>query len=115
MPANGTIKENQLSRLVYEWEALGDGVSGNAANFLQTQVFPIEMSVQVQGTFGGGTVAIEGSIDGVSFYPLTDANGTAIEFTANGLKQIPGTHAYVRPTISGSTGADIDMFLLAVG
>lgn len=43
------------------------------------------LSVQVSGTFGvGGSVAVEGSHDGSTWFALPGVNGTAIAITAAG-------------------------------
>lgn len=59
-----------------------------------------DRSVQVTGTFGGGTVLIEGSNDGVTWFTLNDLSAAALSFTANGLKQILELTRYIRPRAS---------------
>jgi hypothetical protein len=59
-----------------------------------------DRSVQVSGTFGGGTVLIEGSNDGSNWFTLTDPTGAALSFAAAGLKQILELTRYIRPRAS---------------
>jgi len=61
-----------------------------------------DRSVQVSGTFGvGGTVSIEGSNDGVNFFPLTDPQGNPISITVAGGEQIEELVGYMRPVLTG--------------
>lgn len=66
-----------------------------------------DKTIQVEGTFGGGHVAINGSNDLVNFEPLNDPTGTAISITAKGIKQILEHTIQYQPALSGSTGANI--------
>lgn len=59
-----------------------------------------DRSVQVTGTFGGGTVLIEGSNDGVNWVTLNDLSVSALSFTVAGLKQILELTRYIRPRAS---------------
>jgi len=93
------------------WETLADAdLDGEAALLLGSG----DRTVQVLGTFGGGTVAIQGSLNGTDWVTLQDLEGAALTFTTAGLKGILEAPPYVRPLLSGSTGADIDV-LISVG
>lgn len=63
-----------------------------------------DRSAQIEATFGDGTITMQGSNDGVTYYPLTDPQGNAIAKTANALEQISEITRYVRPQFSGTTG-----------
>lgn len=68
---------------------------------------------QATGTFGGATVTIEGSNDGATWFPLTNAAGAAAAtFAAAGGKAVIETPRYVRPnlTVVGA-GASITVTL----
>jgi hypothetical protein len=74
--------------------------------------------VQAFGTFASGVIAIEGSNDGVNWFAVTDpAAGTAITFSAAGMKQIVESPLYLRATLSdaGDGTTDITVILLASG
>jgi hypothetical protein len=61
--------------------------------------------VQVFGTFGaGGSVSIQGSNDGTNWATLNDSNGTALTFTAAGIKQALETAVYIRPKVTAGDG-----------
>lgn len=72
-------------------------------------------SVQVTGTPGtGGTLVIEGSNDGTTYATLGDNQGTAVSFTAAGLKSIGTVPRYIRPRVSaGDVTTSFGVVLLA--
>lgn len=83
---------------VVEWAGLSYGDVGSDLQSLQYTV----SSVQVSGTFGeGGSVVLEGSNDGVTFYPLSDNHGSTVHFNKAGLKSVGDVVAYVRPKVIG--------------
>lgn len=59
-----------------------------------------DRSIQVTGTFGGATVQLQGSNDGVNYFALTTPAGATIQFTSAGLLQVTEAVLYVRPLIS---------------
>jgi hypothetical protein len=85
------------------WVALANGDSGD----------PLEMpgsadrSIQFTGTFGaGGTVIVEGSneITPTNWVNLRDPQGTALSFTAAGLKAVLEVTRWIRPRVTGGDG-----------
>lgn len=63
-----------------------------------------DRSVQIQATFGDGTVTLQGSNDGTNYHPLTDPQGNNIAKTANALEQVTELPRFIKPTFSGTTG-----------
>lgn len=64
-----------------------------------------DFCVQMSGTFGvGGTIVLEGSNDGVSYFTLNDTQGSAVSITAGAIKQVVEAPRYVRPRISAGDG-----------
>jgi hypothetical protein len=70
-----------------------------------------DRSVQVSGTFGGATVAIEGSHDGTNWVGLRDQAGVVLTFTAAGIKQIMEFSLFIRAVTSGGTGSAISVIV----
>ena len=64
-----------------------------------------DRSVQIEGTFGAGTLHWEGSNDGTLYQPLTDPQGNAISKTAVGIEQVTEITRLQRPRVSGADGA----------
>lgn len=72
----------------------------------------IDRNVQVKGTVGAGfNMVIEGGRDGVNYSTLNDATGTAIAFTAAGIKQVQEIPLYTRPRI---TAGEVDVTSISV-
>lgn len=68
-----------------------------------------DRSVQVEGTFGGATVTIQGSNDGVNWETLRDPLGNGLGFTAGGLKQVLEMTVFIRPQSNGGTASAINV------
>lgn len=94
------------------WPALENGDDG--------RVYPIpgwdHLTVHVAGTLGvGGTVAIEGSNDGVNWQPLTDIHNNAMTLTALGVHRLAEYPLYVRPNVTaGDATTSLDVILVGV-
>lgn len=79
---------------------------------------PLEMpgssdrSVQINGTFGGATVTLRGSNDGVNYVTLTDPQGNAISATSATLEAVTEITRFVRPEVSGGAGVNVNVYLL---
>lgn len=93
-----------------QWLAVGNGDDGAPAELVNFA----DRTVQVSGTFGaGGTVAIEGSLDGVSYAPLTDPQGNALLFTNAKLETISEVVRFIRPRVTDGDGTTaLDIFIL---
>ena len=75
-----------------------------------------DRSVQIIGTFGTSTVAIQGSNDGgTTWASLTDPQGNVIEKTAAALEAVTEYTAKIRPYVSGGTTSDVDVYLIVRG
>lgn len=74
-----------------------------------------DRSVQVEGTFGGATITIEGSNDGTNWHTLHDGSGTALTFTSADLRQVLEVTRYIRAKTASGSGSSVTVTLLAVG
>ena len=74
-----------------------------------------DRSVQVTGTFGATSVALQGSNElvPVTWVTLTDPKDKALTFTTAGLEQISERTLWIRPFLTGGTGVDLDVHLIA--
>lgn len=63
-----------------------------------------DRAIQVAGTFGGASITIGGSNDGVTYHALTDTGGNALTLTAAALKQIVELPIYIKPRVFGGDG-----------
>lgn len=98
VPTYAPNGQRQLVQVV--WSGLLSGDVGDAYELPAWS----DRSVQIEATFGDGTITFQGSNDGTTYYPLTDPQGNAIAKTANALEQISELTRYVRPSFSGTTG-----------
>jgi hypothetical protein len=72
-----------------------------------------DKSIHVSGTFGGGTVTVQGSNNGgASFIGLTDPTQTAISMTSEAIKAILENTALIRPVLTGGSGTTVVVSIL---
>lgn len=64
-----------------------------------------DRSVQISGTPGTGSLAIQGTNTGSDFVTLTDPLGVLLTALASGLKQIIEYTFSVKPVLSGGDGS----------
>lgn len=95
------------------WEALATGDTVN--EFTSRQQYGLAASVQISGTFGGATVTLTHSNDGVNWFTAKDMFNTEISVTANAIHEITLSSVYLRPVIVGGTGDDVDVILVLRG
>ena len=82
---------------------------------LSSGTAPAIGSIQVVGTFGGASVALQGSNDGTNWVGLSDRAGTAIAITAAGGAEFSTSFVYFRPLATGGTSDDLDVFIALRG
>lgn len=103
---------NNLSHVI--WETLTE-TNNDGDAFTDPQ--RSDRSVEVVGTFGGTSVAIEGSnvlSPGASdWVAVHDPAGTAIAFTSAGCAHIVENMLHYRPKLTGGTSVDVDVHLLS--
>ena len=76
-----------------------------------------DRSIQVTGTFGaGGTVLIEGSLDGVTYATLTDQSDNNLSITSAKIETVLQLVKYIRPRVSAGDGTtSLTITLVAKG
>lgn len=72
----------------------------------------INGSIQVNGTFGGMTMALHGSNDDTNYFVLKDLQGNDISFTAAGLKDFTAACAFIKPVRTGGTSASLTVTVI---
>jgi hypothetical protein len=74
--------------------------------------YAADLSCQVSGTFGGGTVTWQGSNDNTNWHPMTQRGGTTnMAYTAAALHISQENPAWVRPAVTSGTSVAIDCTL----
>lgn len=71
-----------------------------------------DKTVQVAGDFGGTSVAVNGSIDGVNYAALTDQGGTTIAITSAGIKQVLQNALLVQPALTGGSSTALTVSMI---
>ena len=108
-----TTVEEQIRAAAYRWT---DYSTADTATPVKVQNMQgLAGSVQVTGTFGGATVALQVSNDGTNFVTLKDGTGTDITFTAAGMAEFSTAALYVKPTSSGGTADNVTVTVVLRG
>lgn len=72
-------------------------------------------AVQFGGTFGGATVGLQTSNDGVTYFDMKDLGGTTVSATANAIFEFTTAAMYLRPVVTGGAANAIDVTLVMRG
>jgi len=101
------VPNSDRASMVVKWEAVTE------ADTCAAVALPAwsDRSVQVNGTFGGATVIIQGSNDGTNYVTLNNPADAALSFAAAGLEAVLELTATLKPSISGGTGQSINIYL----
>jgi hypothetical protein len=98
----------------YRGFSWGPLLNGEAGATLDLPAFG-DRTVQIAGTFGaGGTIVIEGSLDGTNWITMNNIQGTALSFTAAGLRAVSEATRYIRPRVTagdGTTSLTVTIFV----
>ncbi|MGL5735553.1 MAG: hypothetical protein ACRCYS_11865 [Beijerinckiaceae bacterium] len=98
-------------KATYAWANLLNGDDGQACGGIGSG----DRTAQVTGIFGaGGTVIVEGSIDGVNWFQLRDPAGVAISFTAGGIRAVLECPPLIRPRVTAGDGTTSITALISV-
>ncbi len=94
-----------------QWAQIPNGSTGVPVDLIEYT----DRSVQVEGTFGtGGSVAIEGSNDGINWEQLRDPSSTLLAITTAGLHGILEMTWQIRPHVTagdGTTSLTVTLFV----
>lgn len=90
---------------IYTWTGLATGDTGGPLNGPGFT----DASYQVGGAFGGATVVIEGSNDGITYFTLVDPFNVALSFTVAALAQVLPICLWIRPRVTGGAAAAINV------
>lgn len=93
---------------VYTW-VLGAGDDGAPIEVVDFA----DRSVQVEGTFGGASLAVEGSNDSTNYRTLTDPQGNDLLVTSAKVEMVTEVTRRLRPRVVGGSGASLTVTLLA--
>lgn len=69
-------------------------------------------SIQVTGTFGGASVAVNGSNDGINFAALNTPANTAIAITAAKINAVLENTRHIQPASTGGTNSTVTISMM---
>lgn len=98
-----TTQKIQGNVLLAQWTGLTQASldDGYPLELLEYSDYVVEFT----GTFGvGGTIVLEGSNVGTTYYTLNDVQASAISKTAAALEQVAEAPRYVRPRVTAGDG-----------
>lgn len=74
-----------------------------------------DVTVQVGGTFGSGTLSVQGSAapQDAGYVAVHDPQGNALSFSAAGMEAVLEKLYWLKPVLAGATGANLDIYVLA--
>lgn len=108
-----TIVTRANRTLVATWTALTESDTTPTPYEVPTQS---GMSVEVSGTFGGGTIILEGTnnpaaTSASTFLAMKDISGVAISKTTAGISQLGDMPLFIRPRATAGSGVSVNVFL----
>jgi hypothetical protein len=107
MAAAGVSVWKSRGVLETTWSGLGITAGATSGAALDAPALP-DKTVQVKGTFAGGTVVIEGSNDGgTTYHTLNDSRGegNALSLTTADTRTILENPGLIRPRLTTASGA----------
>lgn len=72
-------------------------------------------AVQFGGTFGGATVKLQESNDGVTFFDMKDLTGAIITATSAAFFEFTCAAMYLRPVVTSGSANAVDVLLVLRG
>ena len=103
-----TVREKPAQSYLATWDGMASGDVGDHIDYIGHA----DRTVQVVGTFGGATVAIQGSLNGTEWATLNDAQGNPIEITAPKIEAITEMVLFIRPVVTGGSGTSVSVLLM---
>lgn len=89
--------DNPLSGQFHVWNSLAAGDDGKPFPFVDCA----DRTIQVEGTFGGGSLIFEGSNDGVNYRTLHDPQGVLLSIATAQIFTVTQVPKWIRPRVSG--------------
>lgn len=108
-----TTVEEQIRAAAYRWT---DYSTADTSTPIKVQNMQgLAGSVQITGTFGGATIALQVSNDGTNFVTLNDNIGAPITFTSAGMREFSTAALFIKPTSSGGTADNVTVTIVLRG
>jgi hypothetical protein len=102
---------DSVPRLVWENIEPGDTIEP----LLVKRQFGFVGCIQLSGTWGGASVALEQSNDALTWFQALDPLGNMIDASSNAMFEFSLAAAYLKPKITGGVGTDVDVIIVLRG
>ncbi len=109
IPIIATQEPTGTNITMYSWLTMGNADTGTPMSDPDKP----DMTLTVDGTFGGATVVLEGSNDGTNYHTLTNPEGVALSFTAAAISLVTEVPLWIKPATSGGSGTSLNVYVLA--
>lgn len=100
--------EQSDDKVTVHWSNMS---TGDTASPHTTLKVPNLVMFQMEGTFGGATANVVGSLSGVSYNSVLNQAGTIVTATANTVMRSPDAFNYWKPEILGGSGDVISIYM----
>ena len=108
-----TTVSEQVRSSVFQWTDYSTADTSAPVEIQNMQ--GLAGAVQVTGTFGSATIALQVSNDGTNYVTLRDSAGSNITFTAAGMAEFSTAARYIKPTSSGGTADNVTVTIVLRG
>lgn len=104
--------------VVFLWEGATNGGSPDTFEEVRFDRIPYSIVLQVEdadswAASSGPTITVQGSLDGTTYYDLSDLSGSAISITDDAFVSVGQVPLYIRPSMAdGDSGTNIDVRML---
>lgn len=99
----GTQVVNDNFTTMAQWLNMTEADTGTAVSIVD---FP-DRTVQIAGTFGAGTITMQGSNDGTNWSSLHDFQDNVIALSDTSLALIAENPSYIRPIATAGSGMNV--------
>ena len=110
------VRSQLMNAEVITWSGISSDTSDTMTAAGLASQAGLAAAVQATGTFGGASVGLEGSNDGVNFVALKDIAGNNISFDdIAGIEEFSTAVAFIRPSYFGGTAMVVDVTVVTRG
>ena len=107
-PVITKVGKQDGSTLLVTWTPVTEADSCGAISLPEYS----DKSVQVAGTFGGTSIAVQGSNDGTNFASLNDPTQTVIAITAAKVQAVLENTVVIQPVRTGGSSTSVTISIL---
>jgi hypothetical protein len=108
-----TIVEEQVRAAAFRWTDYS--TADDAAPVKVQNMQGLAGAIQVTGTFGGATIALQVSNNGTNYVTLKNSLGEDVSFTAAGMAEFSTAAMFLKPTSSGGTEDNVTVTVVLRG